>query len=731
MSLRPFGLALLACLASVTSVSAQDLESTFHRAYFLERERGHLQEALALYQTVAASSKASPALQGEAKERVATLAEDLASQDLARLMPPEAILFAELTQPGEALLGLLGQLGLIRPGAPAGSSAKPAAAQDFALRPQLVQALAGIRGLALALTRIPTDGGLPGGVLVLHAGDIEALRGLIEAGVLARGVPEDSIEGAQAWRLEGQVHVALTRRLVVAASEREEVAGVLRRLAGGKEPSLASHGALQPELARRKGAPFFCALNAVPVRAMLKTMLDAQAASDPRARVLAAALDVESLRAFVARVALGDDGLALEADLYLEKGHRNLAFNLLRGAPLDPVLLERIPEGAAIFSAGAFNERGPALAPLNQNADGAPVVTALDFGRELFANLAGYAWFVLPGGAPIPSAALVLSSNDPARTGAVLGLVLGLGSVFAGGQALEGEAREIAGAPTRVFRLPPGFPLYLTTHENTLLLSPSEELIEDALASRSNGNSVLHDEAFARELGQLGKDTTFALCAHLGRTLAVAQPYLGSEQREQLARYAPLLTDTVVSLQARHAEAQLGLTLALHGLPRIAGLVGAALESQRTRTAGVAGLADEPVLVHEGLAQRFEVLAARADGGAAARAFAREHLPLLADDARALNIFSWALLTEERFAQRFDDLALEYARAANHASAQGVWQYLDTLALACFRTGALKDAVALEEKALGMVEAAADRQEVEAALARYRKAAGALASDPR
>lgn len=730
MKVRPFGLALLACLASVPSLSAQDAESTFHHAYFLEHERKNAQEAVALYQRVAASSTASAGLQDEARQRAAALVEDLASLDFARLMPPDTILYAELAQPGEALLGLLGQLGLV------GSFQDAAAKKGFALRPELVRALTGIRGLALALTRLPTDGGPPGGVLVLHTGELETLRGLLEAGVLAQGVPQDPIEGVPAWKVE-HVHVALTRRMVVASSEREEVAGVLRRLAGREdssareEPSLVSQGALQAELAQRDGAPFFCALNAVPVRARLKALLDEQGASDPQARVLAAALDVESLRSFVARIALGDDGLALEADLYLEQGHRNLAFNLLRGAPLDPVLLERIPEGVAAFAAGAFNERGPALAPLNRNSAGAPVVTALDFGRELFANLAGYALFVLPGGAPIPSAALLLSSNDPARTGAVLGLVLGLGNVLAGGQTLEGEAREIAGAPTRVFRLPPGLPLYLTTHENTLLLSPSEELIEEALAGRSNGNSILHDEAFARELGRLGKDTTFALCAHVGRTLAVAQPYLDSEQREQLARYAPLLTDTVLALQTRHADNQLGLTLALHDLPRIDGLVGAALERQRTRTAGSARLETAPVVAPEGLAQRFERLAARADGGAAARAFARERMPLIADDARALNNFAWALLTEGRFGQRFDDLALEYAKAASDASAQGVWQYLDTLALARFRAGELKDAVALEEKALRLVEAASDRSEVEAALARYRAAEGALASDPR
>jgi hypothetical protein len=383
-------------------------------------------------------------------------------------MPPESIAYVELAQPGEALVGLLEQLGLV------GTLQEAAARKGFAVRPETVRALAGIRGAAVAITRLPEGDGPPGGVAVLHAGELAALRGLLEAGVLAGGVPADPIEGVPAWTIEERIHVALTARLVIASTDRAEVAGVLKRLAHKDEPSFASQGALQQELAERGRSPFYLALNAVPLRPVLKALLDAEKAKDPRAGLLETALDVQSLHSFVLRCTLSDDGIAFQTDLRLEKDHRNLVFNLMRNSPIDPVLLERIPEGVAAFATGAFNERGPALAPLNQNSAGAPVVTALDFGRELFANLAGYALFVLPGGAPIPSAALLLSSNDPARTGAVLGLVLGLANTLAGGQTLEGDALQIAGAPTRVFRLPPlGIPLYLTTHENTLLLSPS------------------------------------------------------------------------------------------------------------------------------------------------------------------------------------------------------------------------------------------------------------------
>ena len=57
------------------------------------------------------------------------------------------------------------------------------------MRPETVRALAGIRGAAVAITRLPEGDGPPGGVAVLHAGELAALRGLLEAGVLAGGCP--------------------------------------------------------------------------------------------------------------------------------------------------------------------------------------------------------------------------------------------------------------------------------------------------------------------------------------------------------------------------------------------------------------------------------------------------------------------------------------------------------------------------------------------------------------
>jgi len=380
------------------------------------------------------------------------------------------------------------------------------------------------------------------------------------------------------WSLGGTFELALSARLCFVASSRAELEAALARLEGRGGPSLAEVPALERALAARGESPFFACVQGAPLRPLLAAQL---AQLGPTGPLAAAALDAEHLEGAAVRLAVGAQGLGLEGELFYAGDHRSLAFNLLRTAPLDPRTLELVPAGAAAFLATALNERGPALAPLHANRDGVPAVSALDLPRELFANLCGLALYVMPGNGPLPEAALALSSNDPERTAAVLGLGLGLVNQLATGRGLEGEEEELAGHPATLYRLPPGLPLYVARAEHQLIVSPSAELIEAALEGQASARSILHDEAFASELGRLEKDTTFALSAHLGRLSAVARPYLASEARAELERVAPLLTETVVGLRASHGDARLALALTLTHLPRVDALVSDLLLSRR------------------------------------------------------------------------------------------------------------------------------------------------------
>lgn len=730
---------VLGAVSFVPNAFAQTAEAAFHHAYFLERERGHFEEALALYEEVARDPAADPALKQEAARRAKGVAEEIAGADLAGLLPAGAILYAEFKEPGRQVSGLLEQLGLL------GTFEDAARKGSLAINPELVRGLLGIRGAALAITRLPTGDGPPGGVLVLHPGDVALLRGLIETAVPAGGIAADPIEGHPTWSLQGEILVSLTERLVVVSPEREEIAGVLRRLRGEASDALVGDPSMREFLAQRKDALLFCCLNAVPARAVIAELLGRAAQRNPRVNQLRTLLDVGSVKAVVARAGVAAEGLSLDVALHLEQDHRNLVFNLLRPAPIDARTLELVPQGAAAFVATAFNERGPATGPLHQNVSGAPVVTAMDFGRELFANAAGLALFVLPGEGMIPDVALVLSSNDSARSRAVLGLILGAVNLAATGRTLEPDEDQVGGAEAQVFRVPPGIPLYLVLREEMLLLSPSRVAIERALQARQAGAAVRADQAYRAEIERIGPGTNLVVMAQLGRCLAAARPFLPQEPWRRIEPVAPLLQGTTVALRAEHSDAKLGLSLALAGIPRIDGLVGQQLERMKERRAPVRTAISRDRMQSQGAAsellargdldldrvrQRFDLLALESEDEAAACAFVRGALPGLSDDPKGLNNLAWALLTEERYRERFDQLALEIATAANRASGFSDWRYLDTLALAKFRTGALQEAVELEESALQRVADGKDRADVEDALQRFRAAlGGAVVSD--
>ena len=735
---RPFHLIALA-LASFTLAPlalAQSPQEDYDRAFRLEHEEGAYDRALELYRQVATASGAGEELRARAHRRAHSVAEEIACSDFAQLMPSDAILYVEINRPGEELASLLDQLGLLGSWQDVVSSG----ARSFAVSPELINGLFGARGAALAINRVPMGSGPPGGVLVLHAGDLGVVRGLFETALPAGGTPQEPIEGQPTWSIEGQAYVTLTSRLLIASQDREEIAGVIRRLRGERDDSLAAAPTMQKNLELRRGDLFYFCVNVAPVRPLLAIGMQMAAAHDPQVALAAAALDLESLEALVGRAGVEPDGLSMDLLLRLDEGHRNLVFNLLRSAPLDRRSLELVPEGAAGFVSWSYNQRGPAIGSLEENADGDPVVTAMDFGREFFANLVGVTLFALPpegaAGAPIPAVAAVISANDPARSRAVWNLVLAAASL-ASGASMEPGTTEIAGRSAESYQLPVGFPVYVVGLGNEIVVSPSRSAIERAIVSRERGRSVLDDPAFAEGIGRIDDGTTGAAMIHLGRAALVAGPLLPPEMAADSEMGAALgvLERTVVSIVSRHSPTEMGVSIALHGLPKVNGLVARALAAEQERgqsyaaAYGVepkAAMAATDELLEAGesdpdlLRRKFDLLVER-DDVEAARAVGRDLLESV-DDARFLNNLAWALLTEERYGERFDGLALHASVASNEASDHGVWQYLDTLALARFRHGEIERAIELEKKALELAGDRDGREEMLKTLERYRAA---------
>lgn len=715
------GLALAALLLSPAAL-AQAPEEDFFKAYYLQHEEGRLEAALDLYRGVAHSKKADAGLRERAERAAKDLAQDLAASDFARLMPADAILYVELNRPGEQVAALVDQLGLL--GVLDGGG-------GFGISPHLLEGALGVRGAALAITEVDLGGGPPKGVMVLHAGDQETLRGLIETGVPAGGTPTEPIAGYPTWQLEGQALVSLTSRVLIAGTSRDLVRGVAERLDGDAKGSLAAAESLRSAQALRGDDLLFFHLNAAPIVPLIRMQMEQEARRDPGAAMALAFLDVDSFKGFSGRLGVDGKGLGLDLELQLAEGHQNLLFNLMRKPKLDRETLELVPAGAAFFLATSVNEAS-CVAPAT-GEPGRPIVTAMDFGRELFANIVDVVVYGLPPmgepqqGWAAPDVVLALRVNDVDRSRALWDFVLGFASRSSGGASTAPEVVEVAGIECERYKVQ-GVPVFLVTRDKEMMVSASRSALARTIEARREGHTVLRDELFAGPLKQLGSDHVTALLVNPGRCAAMARPFLPERDRAELEPIAALLAETVFSVGVQQNDTTLAVHSRVERLPDLGPVVGQLLEQRRGGprhrglVAGANPVAAEP-LSEEKPVDLHAVLVAVAEQGHQdnAHGILKKLVEENREDWNALNSLAWELLTEEPFRGRYTEAARKIAQVSNELSGFESWAALDTLALAEFESGEVEKAVKLEKKALQLAQGTGREAEIEAALKRFAK----------
>jgi len=555
---------VLAGLTPALAQSADGGSATFYQAYYLEHEARDWAGALELYASAAADRSLAAELRERAGRGARGCAEELAATDLASLAPEDTIVYVELDDPGRHLGGLLAALGLLRDPHedPAGIGVSPA----------LLQGVLGLRGAALAIDRVDPTGGPPGGVLILHPGDLLALRGLIETALPIGGEPAEPIGGYATFRVGGQAFVTITERLVLAGSERSSIEGVLARISDRGAPSLAKNPELAATMAARgEHLGFFC-VHLAPIMPQLSGMLSMMASHDPQAALMLGLLDVESTRALSGRLALGDEGLGLDLALELDSGHRNVVFNLLRMPHVAESALRLVPRGAAGFAATSLNRLGAGDRGV-VDGQGRAVVTWMDLGREVFGNIADVALFALPsvaagpGGQPLPDVALAMHVSDVERSRALWQLALGVAKGAAGGGS-EPRRQRVGAVDLEQYDVM-GVSLFLgSTQDGRVILSPSKRALEAACAATETSQSILSDPVFASVLAAGQAERTALLGVSIGRVVELASQ-LHPGAAEQVAPFLPLLQEAVLGAEVRHGDTRWALSLRLSGLPDV------------------------------------------------------------------------------------------------------------------------------------------------------------------
>jgi len=546
-------------LLAVASAAEATSEDVFHRGYFLQTHERDYARAATAFEQVAADEQAPAELRNRAARRMAQCREELAAEDLARLMPPDALAYVEVTRPGDHAERLLEMLGLVRDGeAPAASGTGQSIPlgnglflpDDFAVSPALVSEVKRLHGAAVAITEADPQREIVRGVLVLHPGEDNNLRGQIETGIqlLPRG---ESIEGHRVYHFEGQVWIALTARLVLVADSREQLAATINRLEDAEAESLADREDFQRSRADAQDALLFAYLSGKETLRRFGSEFRGH-----EAMIARSVLDLDHLESITLAAGTCQQGLQIEGKLNGVAGVVLLGLN-----PAD----EPVAEVARTVV---------------QN------LTAMDLGRELFHNVEELALFALPSaggpthGPPIPEVAMVVAVKDAAKSEALWDQLLSLGATFGGPEFPAPREVTIEGIQGKAYAIPEGPPVVVVRVGDGAMVAGTESAVAAAIRAAESENGIESDATFKPLLENLDPTTSKALLLHVGRAVQVAAAGVPDDAPAELKMAGMALKDLKIAALTEEGSTQFAVRLNATGLPNLLEIVKQIAEAQ-------------------------------------------------------------------------------------------------------------------------------------------------------
>jgi hypothetical protein len=513
---------------------------------------------------------------------LAAVREDQATADLAQLMPAEALAYVEISDVGAHIEQLVRMLNLHAEAGEATSGRAVALGDGLYLpdrvtiSPALLEELKNIRGVAAALTGVTPDG-LPQGVVVVHPGDSNVLRGLVETAIQVLQ-PAEPVGGFPAYTYEHHVWIVQTARMLVVGSSQDEVASAVARLQKENTGSLPETEAFAQMDEERENATLFAWFSGPRVVEQLREKLQGE-----EAQIASAVLDLEHLDSLSVAVGPTEHGLKAQVKLNLQEGHRNLAYALVRTAPLSGRAQKYVPSGIAGLALVGLNPAGEERQALDQAAP--RYVAAMDFGRELFSNIEELGFFVLPRAdgtaskVPLPEMALVIAVGDAARSQALWNQLLAI-PAMAMPQLPPPSDVEIGGQTGKEFQYPDAPPLLLVRLADDGIVLGTRGAVAAAIDAGADDGSIATDAEFQPLLDQLTPASSKAILVDVGRALETAASVAPPRDANQMRFAGSLVGNLRVSLVTDEQPTSLAVRLQATNLPDVQRIIDVALTAQ-------------------------------------------------------------------------------------------------------------------------------------------------------
>ena len=278
--------------------------------------------------------------------------------------------------------------------------------------------------------------------------------------------------------------------------------------------------------------------------------------------------DLDHLSQVTCAVATDGGGVRATARVAYQEGHHSLAYGLFRTEPSAGRALAHVPAGAAVVASLGIN-------PSRQSAVGMgepSYLTALDIGRELFANMSEVSFFVLPTIAQraddVPDFGLVVISNDGQRSAALWNQLLSLPASLGiedGYRVGESTIHDQA-ARTYSFADEDVPPITLMRWKGDTLVAGTERAVEQVAAAT---NSLPHDPIFRESFSQPDADRSKALYVSVGRMLELASQMEHGHDAEELQALSHVFRNLTVTGCSHESPTEWSVSWQASGLPQL------------------------------------------------------------------------------------------------------------------------------------------------------------------